>query len=458
MFRYTSMDDANKELLKGYAMSEKKEVISRSGFGLRWSIVTNSEKGMSARLFAAVELVLLPLSFVTFVYVLVSAALSPFGVDVSAWMPGWFARWLLPVLVAAAIGYVTNWLAILMLFRPYERHGWLFVWPQGLLPRNKAKMAHEIGQKVGTELLPPESLVAELEREVRGYLSRPDVISRLREMVKEMLNRHETDIVNLLVPQLERASGDILARVLTADRIRAFWDETLAPKLNDPETRDFLAKKITEVIDANAPELARSIRGKLKEYLIAKLSERSLLALLPLSDIVEKVMDFFADTATVRKMISDWLLQPDTQEMFKDKLLLLGEKTNEWLKSEQGRAKVEMFAAGLREKGRAFLSDYIHESLPKLVSQAFASEKLWDWVENTALPSAREKALAYLSENKEMIAEKLCLSKRIEDAINNQDIERFHRMLNDIAAQHLSAIQVLGYILGAVVGLIQIAR
>jgi hypothetical protein len=36
---------------------------------------------MSARLFAAVELVLLPLSFVTFVYVLVSAALSPFGVD-----------------------------------------------------------------------------------------------------------------------------------------------------------------------------------------------------------------------------------------------------------------------------------------------------------------------------------------------------------------------------------------
>ena len=440
-------------------MSEKKEVIPRSGFGLRWAIVTNSEKGMSARLFAAAELVLLPLSFVTFVYVLVSAVLSPFGVDVSAWMPGWFARWLLPVLVAAAIGYVTNWLAILMLFRPYERHGWLFVWPQGLLPRNKAKMAHEIGQKVGTELLPPESLVAELEREVRSYLSRPDVISKMREMVKEMLNKHEADIVNLLVPQLERASGEILEKVLTPERICLFWDETLAPRLNDPETRDFLAKKIIEVIDANAPELVKSIRGKLREYIVSKMPIPDMFGMGEglKTTIADFVMAFFADTATVRKMLADWLLQPETQIMFKDKLLQLGEKANEWLKSEQGRAKIEGFATGLREKGREFLAAYIHESLPKLVSQAFASEKLWGWVENTALPSAREKALAYLSENKEMIAEKLCLSKRIEDAINNQDVERFHRMLNDIAAQHLSAIQVLGYILGAVVGLIQLA-
>ena len=430
-----------------------------SGFGLRWSIIRNPQKGMAARGFALAEMVLLPLSFVTFAYVLASAALSPFGVDVSAWMPGWFAKWLLPVLVAAAIGYVTNWLAILMLFRPYERRGWLFIWPQGLLPRNKAKMAHEIGQKVGTELLPPESLVAELEREVRDYLSRPDVISKMREMVKDMLNRHEADIVNLLVPQLERAAGEIMEKVLTPERICLFWDETIAPRLNDPQTRDFFAKKIIEVINANAPELVKSIRGKLREYLISKMPISGMFGIGDSikTTIADLAMDFFADTATVRKMLSDWLLQSNTQEMFKDKLLLLGEKANEWLKSEQGQAKVEAFATGLKEKGRAFLSDYIHESLPKLVSQAFASEKLWGWVENTALPTAREKALVYLSENKDMIAEKLCLSKRIEDAINSQDIERFHKMLNDVAAQHLSAIQVLGYILGAVVGLIQLA-
>ena len=399
---------------------------NRFGFGLRWALVRSREKGMTARCFAAAEIVLLPLSFVTFAYVLVAAALSLFGVDAASRLPGWFAKWMLPVLVAAAIGYVTNWLAILMLFRPYERQRWLFLWPQGLLPRNKAKMAREIGQKVGRELLPPESLAAELENEVRGYMSRPDVISRAREMVQQMLARHEKYIIGLIVPQLERASGDILEKVLTPGRIRAFWDETLGSRLNDPETRDFLARKIIEVIDANAPELVRSIRG--------------------------------TDTETVRGMLSDWLLQSGTQNMFKEKLLLLGEKANEWLMSEQGQVKLEAFAADLREKGRGFISAYIHESLPKLVSQAFGSEKLWHWVENTALPSAREKALAFLSDNKDVIAEKLCLSKRIEDAINKQDIERFHKMLNDVAAQHLSAIQVLGYVLGAAVGLVQLVR
>ena len=430
---------------------------NKFGFGLRWALVRSREKGMTARCFAAAEIVLLPLSFVTFAYVLVAAAFSLFGVDVASRLPGWFAKWMLPVLVAAAIGYVTNWLAILMLFRPYERQRWLFLWPQGLLPRNKAKMAREIGQKVGTELLPPESLAAELENEVRGYMSRPDVISRVREMVQQMLGRHEKYIVGLIVPQLERASGDILEKVLTPGRIRAFWDETLGPRLNDPETRDFLARKIIEVIDANAPELVRSIRGKLREYVISKVPIPDMFSGIRTS-VADLVVEFFADTETVRGMLSDWLLQSRTQNMFKEKLLLLGEKANEWLMSEQGQVKLEAFAADLREKGRGFISAYIHESLPKLVSQAFGSEKLWHWVENTALPSAREKALAFLSDNKDVIAEKLCLSKRIEDAINKQDIEHFHKMLNDVAAQHLSAIQVLGYVLGAAVGLVQLVR
>ena len=430
---------------------------NRFGFGLRWALVRSREKGMAARCFAAAEIVLLPLSFVTFAYVLVAAAFSLFGVDIVSRLPGWFAKWMLPVLVAAAIGYVTNWLAILMLFRPYERQRWLFLWPQGLLPRNKAKMAREIGQKVGTELLPPESLAAELENEVRGYMSRPDVISRAREMVQQMLGRHEKYIVGLIVPKLERASGDILEKVLTPGSIRAFWDETLGPRLNDPETRDFLARKIIEVIDANAPELVRSIRGKLREYVISKVPIPDMFSGIKTS-VADLVVEFFADTETVRGMLSDWLLQSETQNMFKEKLLLLGEKANEWLMSEQGQVKLEAFAADLREKGRGFISAYIHESLPKLVSQAFGSEKLWHWVENTALPLAREKALAFLSDNKDVIAEKLCLSKRIEDAINKQDIERFHKMLNDVAAQHLSAIQVLGYVLGAAVGLVQLVR
>lgn len=426
-----------------------------SGFGLRWSIIRNPQKGMAARGFALAEMVLLPLSFVTFGYVVADAVLGWFGVSLSGHVPPWLSKWVLPVLIAAAIGYVTNWLAILMLFKPYEKRKWLFVWPQGLLPRNKANMAREIGHKVGTELLPPESLISEFEVEIREYLSRLEVVSRLRNMVQDMLKKHESDVVGLLVPQIEKAVGGIIERFITPDQLRAFWDETLAPRLNDPETREFISKKIVEVIESNASELIQGIREKLRAYLLDKI---------PVPDIfpgvkgmiADKVLEFFADTASMRKMLSDWLCQTTTQDMFRDKLLLVGEKAGEWLKSEQGRVKLEGFTGEVRRKCNDYVSQYVREVLPQLVSQAFASEKLWNWVEQTALPNAKDRLLAYLDENREFLVRKLRLAERVEAAINAQDIARFHKMLNDLAAQHLSAIQVLGYLLGGTVGGIQL--
>ena len=436
-------------IVKGIGMGTTvKDAGPNSGFGLRWAIIRNPEKGLAARGFALAELVLLPFSFVTCGYVVVNGVLGRFGVDVSGCLPTWLSGRVLTVLIAAAIGYVTNWLAILMLFRPYEEKKWLFVWPQGLLPRNKANMARQIGHQVGNELLPAEALIAEFEQEARSFLSRPETMEKGRKMAQEMLQRHEEDIVRLLVPEIENAVGGILERFITPDQLQTFWDETLAPRLKDPETRDFLAKKIIEVIPTNAPELVRTIRTRLRAHLSA-------LPLLP-DFLVDPIMDFFADEAVIRSLLAEWLSAQSTQDMFRDKLLLVGEKAGEWLKSEQGRVKLEGFTGELKRKGRAFITQYVREEIPKLVSRAFSSEKLWNWVENTALPNAKDRLLAYLAENKDALVEKLRLAERVEDAINAQDIAHFHRILNELAAQHLSAIQVLGYVLGALVGGIQL--
>lgn len=37
-----------------------------------------------------------------------------------------------------------------------------------------------------------------------------------------------------------------------------------------------------------------------------------------------------------------------------------------------------------------------------------------------------------------------------------QDVREFHNMINSVAAEHLGAIQVLGFLLGAVIGLFQL--
>jgi len=54
--------------------------------------------------------------------------------------------------VTGMVGYGTNWLAIKMLFRPHKKSLWSFGW-QGVIPKNRAKLAKEIGELVGDKLL-----------------------------------------------------------------------------------------------------------------------------------------------------------------------------------------------------------------------------------------------------------------------------------------------------------------
>lgn len=67
---------------------------------------------------------------------------------------------LLPV-IAAAIGWITNVIAIKMLFwprKPWNIFGWKF-W--GVLPKRKKEIAASIGQVLNDDLLPTEDLLAE---------------------------------------------------------------------------------------------------------------------------------------------------------------------------------------------------------------------------------------------------------------------------------------------------------
>ncbi|MFC2171580.1 DUF445 family protein, partial [Acidobacteriota bacterium] len=73
-------------------------------------------------------------------------------------------RFWLPV-TCAVIGYLTNWLAIRMLFRPYEPKGiWIFKW-QGLVSKDKVKVAQAIGRQTEQTLLTPSYVVRYIERE-----------------------------------------------------------------------------------------------------------------------------------------------------------------------------------------------------------------------------------------------------------------------------------------------------
>ncbi|WP_449240469.1 DUF445 family protein [Desulfoscipio gibsoniae] len=93
----------------------------------------------------------------------------------------------LSVLAGAVIGYITNWIAIRMLFRPlYEKRllGLRVPFTPGVIPRGKGRLAGAIGEAVGGMLLTEEKVVRHLlqpgvEEQMRCYLA--DGVTKARE-------------------------------------------------------------------------------------------------------------------------------------------------------------------------------------------------------------------------------------------------------------------------------------
>ena len=80
-------------------------------------------------------------------------------------------NWVLPLVWGAAIGYLTNALAIRMLFRPLTRK-YLFGIPvpltPGIIPRRRGELARSIGRMVAHDLLSADTLRARLQSEAFG--------------------------------------------------------------------------------------------------------------------------------------------------------------------------------------------------------------------------------------------------------------------------------------------------
>ena len=166
----------------------------------------------------------------------------------------------LTVLFGALAGGVTNRIAIIMLFHPYEPpklFGRTVGWLQGAVPKNRERMARTIGRTIGTHLLSPADVAAELRDErlrtafdeqleqlVAGLLRdekpavaelvSPDTLGEIRELVGALLDGVRDRLVASLAEdafagQAERS----LARMATALDGETLADTLPAERLDD---------------------------------------------------------------------------------------------------------------------------------------------------------------------------------------------------------------------------------
>jgi uncharacterized membrane protein YheB (UPF0754 family) len=429
-----------------------------SDFGVRWRIVCDRASGSEKRVFAGLELFCLPMSVITLFLLPGQAIAMRCGLTV----PGWWAGVAMPILVSAAVGYITNYIAIEMLFKPYDvnwKHPLSLItfgyWKQGLVPKNKDQIGRQAGQQIQENLLNPEKISTELCEMVVGLIQDKTVIANIRVSVQELLRSHEGRIVGFLIPHIEKSLIEAINRMVTPDTVKVFWEKEIEPRLTSQETRTLIAQNVVAGLKRRSPRMIEEIRESVRSIAFTYLSDKLPLGIgaETLSNGLVKVIDW----NLVEYKLKERLSEPETVDKIRDELLTFVERARSWMASAESAEKLNGMVADVKNRLEAFLRNYLHETLPKLAGQFLESESLWGWVENELLPSARPQIEKMIKETgREKIISGLNIAGRVEQAVKEQDVRMFHEMINSVAAQHLGAIQVLGYLLGGLVGLLQI--
>ena len=432
-----------------------------SGFAVRWRVIRDSTADTEKRVFTALELFCRPVSIITlFVLLPGQAVATRYGIA----LPAWWTVWTMPVLVSAAVAYLTNWLAIEMLFKPYapDRLHLLSLltfgyWRLGLVPKNKDKIGKQAGQQIQSNLLDPEKISNELCDMVVGLIQDKSVVASIRAKVQILLQAHEARVVSFLIPHIEKSLMDAINRLITPDSMRAFWDREIEPRLASEETRTLIAQNVVEALKRRSPQLMAEIKESVHMVALDYFSKKLPSLLIAWAGNLADGLIEFVDWSLVENKIRDRLSSEETIGKIRDESLLLVERMRAWMTSPESAEKMDGIVGEIKGRLEAFLRAYLHETLPQLAGGFLTSESLWAWVENDLLPSARPQIEQLIKETgRDKVIERLNIAGRIEQAVREQDVRTFHDMINTVAAQHLGAIQVLGYILGAAVGAVQL--
>ncbi|SMP41100.1 DUF445 domain-containing protein [Anoxynatronum buryatiense] len=158
--------------------------------------------------------------------------------------------WLLMMIVGGLVGWLTNRLAIRLLFKPYTPvttpiPGFKL---QGLIPRRKAELARSVGVQIETELLSMEDILQafarpeqkeELKLFLRLYLNEmmlervpfflKDVMKKpVDHFVSDLMNRESDRLLNeLLEYMMEEGTAGIKLAAMVEEKINAFPMERL---------------------------------------------------------------------------------------------------------------------------------------------------------------------------------------------------------------------------------------
>ena len=325
--------------------------------------------------------------------------------------------YIIGALIGAVIGYITNWLAIKMLFRPREAKyifGMKLPFTPGLIPKEKSRIANKVGETVGTHLLNSDSLSKALKDD--------KIKSKFNEVAKEKINQ----VIN---------SNSTLEEALK----NTLGENYYALKGNMINN---IAKTILESIQEE------EFKNKLKFYIVDSIKER-------LNKNPEKIIDFI-NSNKFREVIINTLEEEKTRDII-GKALLKEVKTlekedltieevipenikpyiEEYVKSQKDTL-VDIIKNLLRDDEVSYkIKSAINDNIPSIVSMFLSGDVIYG-----KLVSLVDKSLSE-EENKEYICDAALafvhesMKKKVSDVINNVGEEKLE-VISDALGDKIS--------------------
>ena len=168
--------------------------------------------------------------------------------------------YLLPI-VAALIGWITNFLAVKMLFHPREARKILFFTFHGVFPKRQKALADKLGDIVSAELIS----ITDISSKIKEFASSDEVLN-------DVEKRIEATIRNKLVstfPMLSMFLSDEMVEKVTSlfkIELQEFLEETsksLGEKLeNEIDIKKLVSQRVTNFSSQKLEELLNQLMKK----------------------------------------------------------------------------------------------------------------------------------------------------------------------------------------------------
>ncbi|PWN07091.1 DUF445 domain-containing protein [Rhodohalobacter mucosus] len=248
-------------------------------------------------------------------------------------------RWTFPlegiiriVSVSGLIGYLTNWIAITMLFRPLSKRPLL---GQGLIPAQKERIAYRLSLAVSEDLINPDIIKKKIESSdaVRKYRRKAAI--DLRKIFRQTEFREEVKewVVDYISFFLENESVKKQISFEIADEIEQRLEKNPIERTAVKTYTLLKGKQLHELIESTLDEIPFSVRRKigfvdeLLDELPGVISESSE----ELDDAITAILFNLVNRFDVQQIVEENLSRYD--EMKLERMIM--NATNEQLKTIQ---------------------------------------------------------------------------------------------------------------------------